>query len=84
MANISWPTNFRNATVIVATEEGRDIMRANGWHSAILVTDPFHMRRATLTFRQAFGLCTRHVLITDPDLNGVQSVEVDHLASGLP
>jgi uncharacterized SAM-binding protein YcdF (DUF218 family) len=33
----------------------RDIMRAHGWRSAILVTDPFHMRRATLTFRQAFG-----------------------------
>jgi uncharacterized SAM-binding protein YcdF (DUF218 family) len=33
----------------------RDIMQAHGWHSAILVTDPFHMRRATLTFRQAFG-----------------------------
>jgi uncharacterized SAM-binding protein YcdF (DUF218 family) len=29
-------------------------MRARGWHSAILVTDPFHMRRATMTFRQAF------------------------------
>jgi len=33
----------------------RDIMLARGWHSAILVTDPFHMRRATMTFRQAFG-----------------------------
>jgi uncharacterized SAM-binding protein YcdF (DUF218 family) len=33
----------------------RDIMRAHGWRSAILVTDPFHMRRATLTFRQAFS-----------------------------
>jgi uncharacterized SAM-binding protein YcdF (DUF218 family) len=32
----------------------RDIMRARGWRSAILVTDPFHMRRATMTFRQAF------------------------------
>jgi len=32
----------------------RDIMREHGWHSAILVTDPFHMRRALLTFRQAF------------------------------
>ena len=32
----------------------RDIMQARGWRSAILVTDPFHMRRATLTFRQAF------------------------------
>lgn len=32
----------------------RDIMRARGWHSAILVTDPFHMRRAVLTFRQVF------------------------------
>src|SRR5256885_812 len=32
----------------------RDIMQARGWHSAILVTDPFHQRRATMTFRQAF------------------------------
>ena len=32
----------------------RDIMRAHGWRAAILVTDPFHMRRAILTFRQAF------------------------------
>ena len=32
----------------------REIMLARGWRSAILVTDPFHMRRATLTFRQAF------------------------------
>ena len=32
----------------------REIMHARGWRSAILVTDPFHMRRATMTFRQAF------------------------------
>lgn len=32
----------------------RDIMRTHGWRSAILVTDPFHQRRATMTFRQAF------------------------------
>ena len=32
----------------------REIMQARGWHSAIVVTDPFHMRRALLTFRQAF------------------------------
>jgi uncharacterized SAM-binding protein YcdF (DUF218 family) len=32
----------------------REIMLAHGWRSAILVTDPFHMRRAVLTFRQAF------------------------------
>jgi uncharacterized SAM-binding protein YcdF (DUF218 family) len=35
-------------------QHSRDIMVARGWHAAILVTDPFHMRRATLTFRQAF------------------------------
>ena len=33
----------------------REIMQAHSWRSAILVTDPFHMRRALLTFRQAFG-----------------------------
>ena len=32
----------------------RDIMLAHGWRSAILVTDPFHMRRALLTFRHVF------------------------------
>jgi uncharacterized SAM-binding protein YcdF (DUF218 family) len=32
----------------------REIMQTRGWRSAILVTDPFHMRRAVLTFRQAF------------------------------
>jgi uncharacterized SAM-binding protein YcdF (DUF218 family) len=35
-------------------ERSRDIMRARGWHSAIVVTDPFHMRRAALTFRRVF------------------------------
>lgn len=33
----------------------REIMLARGWRTAIVVTDPFHMRRALLTFRQAFG-----------------------------
>jgi uncharacterized SAM-binding protein YcdF (DUF218 family) len=32
----------------------REIMRANGWTSAIVVTDPFHMRRAVMIFRRAF------------------------------
>ena len=32
----------------------REIMLARGWRTAIVVTDPFHMRRALLTFRQAF------------------------------
>ena len=32
----------------------REIMLARGWRTAIIVTDPFHMRRALLTFRQAF------------------------------
>ena len=32
----------------------REIMLTRGWRSAIVVTDPFHMRRALLTFRQAF------------------------------
>ncbi len=32
----------------------REIMLARGWRSAIVVTDPFHMCRALLTFRQAF------------------------------
>ena len=32
----------------------REIMLARAWRTAIVVTDPFHMRRALLTFRQAF------------------------------
>lgn len=35
-------------------QHSRDIMLARGWRSAILVTDPFHMRRAVMTFRQAY------------------------------
>ena len=35
-------------------QRSRDIMQARGWRTAILVTDPFHMRRAVLTFRSAF------------------------------
>ncbi len=33
----------------------RDIMRNQGWRTAILVTDPFHTRRALLTFRAVYG-----------------------------
>lgn len=29
------------------------LMRTNGWHSAIIVTSPFHTRRAHFTFQQA-------------------------------
>jgi uncharacterized SAM-binding protein YcdF (DUF218 family) len=32
----------------------RDIMIRQGWHSAIVVTDPFHTRRALLTFQSVF------------------------------
>jgi uncharacterized SAM-binding protein YcdF (DUF218 family) len=31
--------------------ESRDLMRQRDWHRAILVTDPFHMRRALYAFR---------------------------------
>jgi uncharacterized SAM-binding protein YcdF (DUF218 family) len=33
----------------------RDIMMSHGWHSAIVVTDPFHTRRALLTFQSVFN-----------------------------
>jgi uncharacterized SAM-binding protein YcdF (DUF218 family) len=45
----------------------RDIMQARGWHSAILVTDPFHQRRATLTFRQAFDAAGLSVAASPAD-----------------
>ena len=45
----------------------RDVMQAHGWHSAILVTDPFHMRRATLTFRQAFSQADLSVAASPAD-----------------
>jgi uncharacterized SAM-binding protein YcdF (DUF218 family) len=32
----------------------RDIMLREGWRSAIVVTDPFHTRRALLTFQSVF------------------------------
>jgi uncharacterized SAM-binding protein YcdF (DUF218 family) len=32
----------------------RDIMLRAGWHSAIVVTDPFHTRRALLTFQSVY------------------------------
>jgi uncharacterized SAM-binding protein YcdF (DUF218 family) len=45
----------------------RDIMLAHGWRSAILVTDPFHMRRATLTYRQVFDAAGLVVLASPAD-----------------
>ncbi|MFN0069889.1 MAG: YdcF family protein [Chloroflexota bacterium] len=33
----------------------RDIMLREGWQTAILVTDPFHTRRALLTFQSVFS-----------------------------
>jgi uncharacterized SAM-binding protein YcdF (DUF218 family) len=60
----------------------RDIMLAHGWHSAILVTDPFHMRRATLTFRQAFDGAGLVVLASPADgsRNGVDNWWTDRNA----
>jgi uncharacterized SAM-binding protein YcdF (DUF218 family) len=48
-------------------QHSRDIMRAHGWHSAILVTDPFHMRRAILTFHQAFDTADLTVAASPAD-----------------
>jgi uncharacterized SAM-binding protein YcdF (DUF218 family) len=31
----------------------RDILSENGWRSILLVSSPYHMRRATLTWRRA-------------------------------
>jgi len=45
----------------------RAIMQARRWHSAILVTDPFHMRRAVLTFRSAFEPAGLTVLASPAD-----------------
>ena len=36
-------------------QHSRDMMLRQGWSSAILVTDPFHTRRALLTFQSVFG-----------------------------
>jgi uncharacterized SAM-binding protein YcdF (DUF218 family) len=47
----------------------RSVMQQNGWRRAILVTDAFHSRRATLLFRAAFepaGLEVR----SSPAING--------------
>jgi uncharacterized SAM-binding protein YcdF (DUF218 family) len=45
----------------------RDIMQAHGWRTAILVTDPFHMRRAQLTFRSAFDAAGLQVAASPAD-----------------
>jgi uncharacterized SAM-binding protein YcdF (DUF218 family) len=45
-----------------------DLMQTQGLHSALLVTDAFHSRRATLLFRAAFGhkgLSIRPVPVAD-------------------
>jgi len=36
-------------------ELSRQLILAHGWKSAILVTDPYHIRRALWTFQTAFG-----------------------------
>jgi len=33
----------------------RDLMKQHGWRTALLVTDPYHMRRSLWTFRTAFA-----------------------------
>lgn len=48
-------------------QRSREIMQARGWKSAILVTDPFHMRRAILTFRSAFEAAGLTVLASPAD-----------------
>jgi uncharacterized SAM-binding protein YcdF (DUF218 family) len=51
----------------------RDLMLSRGWRSAILVTDPFHMRRALMTFHgvwDAAGL----TVIASPAENSKYSV----------
>ena len=45
-----------------------DLIQARGLHSALLVTDAFHSRRAALLFRAAFahkGLTVRSVAVPD-------------------
>ena len=45
-----------------------ELLQARGLHSALLVTDAFHSRRAALLFRAAFvhrGLTIRSVPVTD-------------------
>ena len=63
-------------------QHSRDIMQAHGWHTAILVTDPFHMRRATLTFRQAFDSAGLTVAASPADegKNGVDNWWTDRNA----
>jgi len=33
----------------------RQLMQEHGWHTALLVTDPYHIRRSLWTFRTAFS-----------------------------
>lgn len=63
-------------------QHARDVMLARGWHTAILVTDPFHMRRAILTFRQAFDAAGLLVAASPADnsKNGVDNWWTDRNA----
>ena len=47
--------------------ESRDIMLQHGWHSAILVTDPFHMRRATWAFHGVWDAAGLEVIASPAD-----------------
>lgn len=47
--------------------ESRDVMLSHGWRSAILVTDPFHTRRALWIFRDVWGPAGLEIIASPAD-----------------
>jgi hypothetical protein len=58
-----------SATTEENAQHVADLMRARGIRSAILVTSPYHQRRAALLFEREFarGLSLRNYPAEDPD-----------------
>lgn len=47
--------------------QSRDVMLANGWRRAILVTDPFHTRRARRAFKGVWAPAGLEILVSPAD-----------------
>lgn len=47
--------------------ESRDVMLSHGWRSAILVTDPFHTRRALWIFRDVWSPAGLEIIASPAD-----------------
>lgn len=71
-AVITWPGIAINT--YEEAQKSRDMMLARGWKRAIVVTDPFHSRRAILIFRAAFRPAGLEVTVS-PNLASPENVD---------